>query len=323
MLEIRELRLIVAIDEHGSLLRASRALGVAQSAVTRGLAAVEARLRGPLFERTGKGTITTDLGRAVLADARDILDRMAGLDRHLAEARGDQVRDLNIVAGSYVSESLALSAAGRMVSLYPRVRLRLTSANWAEVARAVLEREAPLGLLDLRGFQGDPELEAEVLRPQPAFFVVRQGHPLTEQPRLTLTEIMAYPFIFLGRAPREVHGPLVKAREAAREAGARHPAFPALVHESPTVALSLVARCDAVVAVTTSLAARALRLGEVVALPWRAPWVSIHPGILRLRGRRLGEAEEGFLDLLRDADAEAEREGRAICAELGLSAECG
>jgi DNA-binding transcriptional LysR family regulator len=323
MLEIRDLRLIVAIDEHGSLLRASRALGVAQSAVTRGLAAVEARLRGPLFERTGRGTLTTDLGRAVLADARDILVRMAGMDRHLSEARGGQVRDLNIVAGSYLAETLALAAASRMMPLYPQVRLRLTSANWAEVARAVLEREAPLGLLDLRGFQGDPGLEAEALRPQPGLFVVRPGHPLTLLPRVTLTEIMAYPFVFIGRAPREVQAPLVKAREAAREAGALYPAFPALVHESPTVALGLVASSDVVVAVTVSLAARALRQGEVVAVPWRAPWVSIHPAILRLRGHRLGEAEQAFLDLVHSANLEGEREARAICAELGLPSDCG
>lgn len=322
MLEIRDLRLIVAIDEHGSLLRASRALGFAQSAVSRSLAAVEARLRGPLFERTGRGTITTDLGRAVLADAREVLERMAVMERHLAEARGDQVQDLNIVAGSYVAESLALTAAGRMVSLYPQVRLRLTAANWTEVARAVLEREAPVGLLDLRGFQGDPGLEAEVLRPQPGVFVVRPGHPLTQIPRVSLTEIMAYPFVFIGRAPREVQAPLVKAREAARAAGALHPAFPALVHESPTVALSMVSGCDVVVAVTVSLAARALRQGEVIALPWRAPWVSIHPGILRLRGRRLGEAEQGFLDLMQSVSVEGEREAQAICAELGLPSDC-
>jgi DNA-binding transcriptional LysR family regulator len=322
MLEIRDLRLILAIDEHGSLLRASRALGVAQSAVTRGLAAIEARLRGPLFERTGRGTITTDLGRAVLADARDILDRMAGMDRHLAEARGSQIRDLNIVAGSYLAESLVLSAASRMMMLYPQVRLRLTSANWAEVGRAVLEREAPLGLLDLRGFQGDPGLEAEALRPQPGLFVVRPGHPLTLVPRVTLTEIMAYPFVFIGRAPREVQAPLVQAREAARQAGALHPAFPALVHESPTVALNLVPASDVVVAVTISLAAKALRQGEVVALPWRAPWVCTQPGILRLRGRRLGEAEQAFLDLVHSANLQGEQEAMAICAELGLPADC-
>jgi len=322
MLEIRDLRLIMAIDEHGSLLRASRALGMGQSAVTRGLAAVEARLRGPLFERGGRGTTTTDLGRAVLADAQDILARMERLERHLAEARGGQVQELSIAAGHYAAESLALAAVARMIPLYPKVRLRLIASNWAEVARNVLQREAPIGMLDLRGFQADPGLEVQALRPQPGIFAVRPGHPLSRRPQVTLAEIMAHPLVFAGRAPRDVHGPMVAAREEARQAGALHPAFPALVQESPTVALNLLHQSDVVVAVPVTLAARALRQGEAVALPWRAPWVSIHPGILRLRGQRITEAEQAFLDLVQSADLQAEREAQAICAELGLSDDC-
>ena len=104
--------------------------------------------------------------------------------------------------------------------------------------------------------------------------------------------------------------------------GALHPAFPALVHESPTVALNILRHCDAVAAISVAIAAPALRSGEVVALPWRAPWVSLHPGVIRLRGRPLGEAEQAFLDLLQTADLEAERDALAWCAEHGVSADC-
>ena len=46
MIEVRELRLVKAIDDHGSLVRAARVLGIAQPALTRALARLEARLRG-------------------------------------------------------------------------------------------------------------------------------------------------------------------------------------------------------------------------------------------------------------------------------------
>jgi DNA-binding transcriptional LysR family regulator len=323
MLEVRELRLVQAIEEHGSLARAARVLATSQPALTRSLAALEARLRGKLFERGPRGAIATDLGRAVLADAAEILARLERLDRHLVEVRGGQVRDLTIVAGAYAAETVAMVAAARMLALYPRVRLRLVSTNWAEVPRAVQEREAPIGLLDLRGVQDDPGLEVERLRPQPAIFVARPGHPLTRRGSLDLADIMAFPFVFLGRVPRQVQAPIAAAREAARAAGAMHPAFPALVQESPRASLAMLRHCDAVAGVTVAVAADALRLGEVVALPWRAPWVSVHPGVVRLRGRPLGEAEQGFLDLLRGADAEAERDAIAWCAAAGLSPDCG
>jgi DNA-binding transcriptional LysR family regulator len=322
MFEVRDLRLIKAIAEHGSLARAARVLGIAQPAMTRSLAALEARLRGPLFDRGSRGMLATDLGRAVLAEVDDLLGRLERLNRHMTAVRGDQVRELTVVAGAYMAESIALVAAARMLAPYPTTRLRLVTANWAEVPRAVLEREAPLGLLDLRSFPEDPQLEVERLRPQPAAFLVRPGHPLTVARQVGLADIMAFPFAFIGRVPREVQAPIAQAREAARQAGAMHQAFPAFIHESPTVAVSLLRHGDAVAAATLAIAGAALRRGEVVALPWRAPWVSVHPGIIRLRNRPLGEAEQAFIDLLRSADEEASRDALALCAHLGLPPDC-
>jgi DNA-binding transcriptional LysR family regulator len=323
MLEVRDLQMIRAISEHGSLVRAARVLGVSQPALTRSLAALETRLRGPLFERSRKGVIPTNLGRALLSDAADILGRFEQLERTITAVRGGQTRDLVIAAGAYSAETIGIVAAARMLALHPMVRVRLLTANWADVPRMVLDREAPIGLVDLRGFTPDPALTVERLRPQPAVFVVRPGHPLVDRPTARLADIMAFPFVFIGRVPQVVQGPMAAAREAARAAGAMHPAFPALVHESPTVALHALRHADSVAAVSVGLALEALRRREVVALPFREPWVSVHPGVIRLRNRALSEAEQGFLDLLQDADARIAQDALAWCAAEGHSAECG
>jgi DNA-binding transcriptional LysR family regulator len=323
MIEVRDLRLVLEIHRQGSLVRAARVLGVGQPALTRSLAALEARLRGPLFERHRQGAIATNLGRALLAEAEDILGRLERVERGMTEVRGGQVRDLSVMAGAYVLESIGMAAAIRMLPLYPRVRLKLQAGNWADVPRALHAREASLGLLDLRGAEPDPGLEVEPLRRQPGVFVVRAGHPLTRRRPLGLPDILSYPFVFITRAPQAVQGPMAAAREAARAAGTPHPAFPALMHDSPTVTLAALRHGDAVAAVGLPVALPALRAGALAALPWREPWVSVHPGVLRLRGRPPGEAEQAFLDLLRDADAEAEAEAMAWCAANGLPAECG
>jgi DNA-binding transcriptional LysR family regulator len=323
MLEVRDLRLVRAIHEHGSLVRAARVLGVSQPALTRSLASLEAQLRGPLFERSRRGVIATNLGRAVVEEASDILGRLDRLDRAIAGVRGHQMRDLPIAAGAYIAETVGIAAAARMLAQHPTVRIRLLTANWADVPRMVIEREAPIGLVELRGFEADPALDVERLRPQPAVFVVRTGHPLTSRPATRPADMMAFPFVFIGRVPQAVQGPMAAAREAAQAAGALHPAFPALIHESPTVALKALRHSDAVAAVTVALALPELRRGEVVALPFREPWVSVHPGILRLRNRPPSEAEQAFLDLLQNADAESERDALAWCGAAGLPTDCG
>ncbi len=322
MIEVRDLRLVQAIDQHGSLIRAARVLGTGQPALTRRLAALEARMRGRLFERGPRGVIATDLGRAILAEADEILGRLARLDRYTAEVRGDQVRDLSVVAGAYAAELICLVAAARMLACHPQIRVRLASTNWTEVPRALIDREASLGVLDLSSYSEDPGLTVEPLRPQPGVFVARPGHPLAARRSLELCDILTFPMVFIGNAPAHVQAPMAAAREEARLRGAMHPAFPAMVHESPTISLGALRHSDAVAAVTLAIAGPALRAGQVAVLPWRAPWVSVHPGVLHLRGRPLGEAEQAFVELLRAADEQGERDALALCEELGLPPDC-
>ena len=322
MIEVKDLLLVRAIVENGSLVRASRTLGMGQPGLTRALAALEAKLRGPLFERNRHGVIATDLCRALLSDAEEILGRLERLDRFLSEARGDQIQDFTVVAGAYAAETLGLVAASRMLALFPRLRMRLVATNWADVQRAILNREATVGLMDLRGGDLDPALEMERLCPQPGVFVARPGHPLAGRTQVDVADMMAFPMLSIGRIPSAVQAPLAAAREQARQRGALHPAFPAMVCESPTVALAAVQNSDALTPVTYAIAANALRASLVVPLAWRAPWVSVHPGVIRLRNRRLPEAEQAFLDLLRDISADEERDARAWCASVGLTADC-
>lgn len=201
MLEVRELQLVQAIGEHGSLVRAARVLGVSQPALTCSLALIERRLRGQLFERARKGAIPTNLGRALLSEAADILGRLEQFERTIAEVRSGQTRDPVIAAGAYIAETVGIVAAARMRAGHPTVWVRLLTSNWAEVPRMVHEREASIGLADLRGFEPDSGQMVERLRPQPAIFVVRPGHALAGKRTLGLADIMAFPFVFIGRVP--------------------------------------------------------------------------------------------------------------------------
>jgi DNA-binding transcriptional LysR family regulator len=133
MLEARDLRLVRSIEENRSLVRAARALGTTQPALTRSLAALEARLQGRLFERSRQGVIATDLGRAVLADAADILERLDRLDRRLTEVRGGQRRELTLIAGNYVGETVGHRAAARMLA--PPAEISTPSATMSKSIR--------------------------------------------------------------------------------------------------------------------------------------------------------------------------------------------
>src|SRR5262249_20329974 len=85
MLELRDLRLLQAIDKHGSLTRASRALGLSQSALSRQLLTLEDSLGVLLFTRQHRALFPTQAGRELTASATPLLAEVESVGRGARE----------------------------------------------------------------------------------------------------------------------------------------------------------------------------------------------------------------------------------------------
>src|SRR2546423_14770761 len=73
MLEMRDLRLVVAICDEGGATNAGRALNLTQSAVSHQLGDLERELGLPLFNRIGRKLIPTTVGARLADRAREVL----------------------------------------------------------------------------------------------------------------------------------------------------------------------------------------------------------------------------------------------------------
>jgi DNA-binding transcriptional LysR family regulator len=81
--EWADIRLFLAIYDHGSLVAAAERLHLTQPTVGRRLAALEARFDTPLFVRSGRRMQLTDAGAAILDSARRMEREMLAIDRTL------------------------------------------------------------------------------------------------------------------------------------------------------------------------------------------------------------------------------------------------
>lgn len=72
-MDLALLRLFAEVAEAGTLSRPAQATGIAQSVVSRRIAALERELGGKLFHRTGRGVALTEVGRRTLPRVRSIL----------------------------------------------------------------------------------------------------------------------------------------------------------------------------------------------------------------------------------------------------------
>ncbi|MDT0166077.1 LysR family transcriptional regulator [Actinotalea sp. AC32] len=78
-LELRHLRMVVAVAESGSVTKAAASLGLSQPALTAQLNRIDRTLGGPVFTRDRLGARATPLGETLLRHARVVLPAMAVL----------------------------------------------------------------------------------------------------------------------------------------------------------------------------------------------------------------------------------------------------
>ncbi|WP_051856180.1 LysR substrate-binding domain-containing protein [Streptomyces sp. NRRL S-1868] len=194
-LKLRHLVLVVAIAEHGSVLRAAEHLHLAQPAVTRSLREVETLLGVELFTRGPRGTVPTVFGEAFLEHARGVLaelrhagERLTGL----ADAAVGTVTVGTLLAGSGVLLPRAIAALKRD---RPGVTVVVREATFDFHVPRLLDGGTDLVVGRLNPIDDQPGLRQIGLCAEPVRLVARPGHPARTAERPTLAGLLAHPWV--------------------------------------------------------------------------------------------------------------------------------
>src|SRR5687768_2758843 len=107
-MELRQLRYFVAVAEELHFRRAAERLYVAQPAVSEQIRKLEAELGVMLFDRTQRSVRLTDPGRALLVEARRVLQHAEVACRAAREARDASLARVKV---GYVAGVLPASLA--------------------------------------------------------------------------------------------------------------------------------------------------------------------------------------------------------------------
>lgn len=86
-LRMKQLQLLIALDDHKSLHKAASAMSMTQSAASKALHELESMLEAPLFERAKSGLIVNQFGHCVIRYARLVATDLSALCDDMAEIR--------------------------------------------------------------------------------------------------------------------------------------------------------------------------------------------------------------------------------------------
>lgn len=183
-ISLRQLEVLKAVAELGSMARASHHLHMTGPAVTQQIQQFERVLGAPLFDRIGRRLKLTVAGERALAAANDVHVRIGHFAKEMDALRkaDDGTLHLGILAtGTHILPPLLADFRQRL----PGVSVHMAVSSRDELARRLLEGEVDLALMG-RGPEDRQErstlpievLVHEPLAANPHVIIAWPGHPL-------------------------------------------------------------------------------------------------------------------------------------------------
>ncbi|KAF1010463.1 MAG: HTH-type transcriptional regulator YhaJ [Pseudomonas fluorescens] len=125
--------LFLAVVERGSFSAAARALGKVPSAVSMGIANLEAQLGYELFDRSHREPVPTALARALIPHARMMAEQLKQLQMHALQLSQGLESRLSIGVASDVDTGPLLAAIKDIAERYPLLDIEVLTAAQDDV----------------------------------------------------------------------------------------------------------------------------------------------------------------------------------------------
>lgn len=191
----RHLMQLAAVLDTGGVSEGAAMLGMTQSAVSRSLSMLEARVGAPLFVKGRRPVQATALGnqlaihgRAILTASRRAMDAVQG---HIKGTSG-----LVRVGGvPFFMDALISQMIAQFHQIEPEITVQQSYGNLPDLIPALDAREIDIGIVPIGSTHPGPAYEFTEILPGRNVVACRTGHPLLRRPRPQATDLAAYPWI--------------------------------------------------------------------------------------------------------------------------------
>lgn len=195
-IRMRDLHIVLAVAEAGSMAKASARLAISHPVVSKTISDLEHTLGVRLFDRKPQGVELTAYGRALLKCGTTVFDEMRQGLKQIEFLTDPDSGELRIGCPEIVMAGLLPAIIEKFVRQYPRIRLHAVHANTAlhefhelrERNVELLIGRTPMPLLD-------DELQVETLFAEPFVAVGPPDGEWARRRRIALAELLDEPWV--------------------------------------------------------------------------------------------------------------------------------
>ncbi len=196
-LDLKSLRLFVAVCDHGNIKAAAAQEHIEPSAISKRLAQLEDAVGQPLLLRGRQGARPTPAGQALLEHARGLQFALARIDSDMAAFRGSIRGQVRLAASvSAIAEALLDDIAGFMREpQHQDIKVDIEERISRDIVGLVRDGVVPLGIcwdrIDFGGLATLPYRGDELVLAVPG------GHALAGRANVRLAEALDHPHVGL------------------------------------------------------------------------------------------------------------------------------
>jgi len=193
--DLTDLRVLLAVADTGSISRGGALCNLAPSSASLRILNLEEILGVPLFVRKSRGVQLTHGGLVLLEHIRKCFAQLEQMHADLAPFVGGHSAELVIMANSNALASWLPLDLQSFLAAHPGIRIKLEERSSAEIAAAVREGRAGLGI----GVWNDEcqDLELVQYRMDELILITPPGHRLAAQKSVRFSECVRDPFVCL------------------------------------------------------------------------------------------------------------------------------
>jgi DNA-binding transcriptional LysR family regulator len=192
---LRQLRIFLAVARQRHFRRAAEHLYLSQPAVSRHVAELEAELGVRLFDRSTREVIPTEAGRYLESAIERVLDELEGVLDHV-HSEGERKRGkIHIASVPTLSASLMPLCIADCARDYPDLTIQLHDQAQTLVLDSVRGGEVDFGIAIEPPEAG--EFDSEVIMHDPFCLACRPDHPLAQHKTVAWKKLQGQPLILL------------------------------------------------------------------------------------------------------------------------------
>ncbi|MEJ8852342.1 LysR family transcriptional regulator [Variovorax rhizosphaerae] len=197
-MDLRRLEHFVALYEQGTFHKASEAVHLSQSALSRSIQALESDLGIALFDRLVHGTVLTPAGRLLLPGVQKMLADAKDLRRQVELFTAGDLGEIRIGTSPTPGAVLLRPLLVEVTRSRPDLHIDARIGSNADLVVGLQAEKFDLIVLDSTSLETPGGFEVEQLAPQEGGFLVRHGHPLADRQEIVVEELASYPVAGVG-----------------------------------------------------------------------------------------------------------------------------